>query len=324
MIKLRILSVLSIALLFFSCSDTDDVVPNAELTMPASFNLFVDENDGAGTLVKDLSNDVSTTAGTIIYSIVSQTVDGALRIDGSNLVVALVDGFNYEQDTIVEGTIKASVGDISKTATFVLNVNNEVDDIIEFLTTSKEDYKTLADNQWLEVTEAEYSALATGLKSVTVGALKDDYFTSTTSFTSNYTQSFITASDNSIIVNDMPANSYVFAFKFISSGNSNSGLKLKVSEVAPNKSLKDYGNSVSISNSNANKVHYFVMKSTSKLTAKGYSAIYTGTAGIKGRVTGKAVRYYYSGDIPTSSNMQGPTSNNVPSYQTLSTTSKQW
>lgn len=183
------------------------------------------------------------------------------------------------------------------------------------LTTSKQAYQNASDGNWVEVTKEEYGNLATTLNDVSKIATEDtDYLTDDSKISSN-NPSFTLANGNGV---DIPANSYVFAFRFYSKSDNHEGSKVKISSTDIKSGYSDLGGTLPTVDKGD---HFFVLKgNNTKIDNKGYLAIFFNSS-IGFNPNSKRI-VFSRGDNNT---LTSDYSNNSTFlYQGLSTTKKQW
>ncbi|MDB5226317.1 MAG: cadherin repeat protein [Bacteroidota bacterium] len=195
----------------------------------------------------------------------------------------------------------------------------ETDKIKLKLSTSQAAYIAVGTGNWIEITAAEYNALATGLNNVTrAGVTEADYTNVAVSSTSSSGLYTIAQDDGAT----MPTGSYLFAFKISINSGTNSGAKVKVSSTSVTTGYSDLG---SVLPTHSTGDHYFVLKgNTIATTATGYLAYtYAAAATINFKtIPGKGNYSYGTGDVNV---LPSSTTNDVVFLaQGLSTTVKQW
>ena len=183
------------------------------------------------------------------------------------------------------------------------------------LTTSLAAYSAAANDDWVQITQAEYDALAVGLGSVTEFGLADaDYTTVARTYLGDFTFGNTAAT--------MPANSYVFAFKYASNtANVPAGGKFQVSSTSPNSGYAQLGSTLPAHSPTADDAYFVIKGNTIQTTATGYAAIWTGSNVAYGPGGGTASDLvWFNGD-----GQPANTFTNGPAFlQGLSTTVQQW
>ena len=98
----------------------------SEVTLTANdFTGTVDENSANGTVIGMIDASITSGSGTIVYSVVNQSVDGAVSINANGqIAVANQSVFDYEAQTQITGTYRAAVGNIGDNASFTITINN--------------------------------------------------------------------------------------------------------------------------------------------------------------------------------------------------------
>lgn len=190
-----------------------------------------------------------------------------------------------------------------------------VDKIAAALNTSKPSYEAASNGTWVAITAAEYSALPAALSDVSRVGTSDSEYSSIIGNSNNFEWTIANSNGH-----DMPANSYLFAFKHESATDNVTGLKVKQSAVANDSAFVQIGTSLPTHNAGEN---YFVLKGNSNMVASvGYIAV-TKPINVLMKIvgTGSGGTYYFgSGDVDN----LGDGFIGTLKYQGLSTTSKQW
>jgi len=191
----------------------------------------------------------------------------------------------------------------------------DVVDIESVLSDSQTTFKAADDGDWIEITKAEYEALALELNEVTkVATEESDYLTDDDLIGSNG-PTYTLANGNGV---DIPANSYVFAFRFYSKSSNHTGTRVKISDTSLTSGYSNLGGVLPMVDTGD---HFFVLKgNNSKVENTGYLAyLFKGNVGYNDN--DKRI-LYTSGDA---SSLNSDSSNNSTFlYQGLSTTQKQW
>ena len=102
----------------------------SEITISVNdFTVTVDENIANGTVIGTVDASVTNSTGTLTYTIVNQSVNGALAINANTgeLTVADASAFDYETNTSITGTYKASTGTIEEEGSITINLNDVVE-----------------------------------------------------------------------------------------------------------------------------------------------------------------------------------------------------
>ncbi|OUS01458.1 hypothetical protein A9Q86_06660 [Flavobacteriales bacterium 33_180_T64] len=310
--KLTKILAFALILIGFACSNNDDDVENAGISVQ-DLILNFDENPTINNIVGNIQ---ATSNTPLSFSITSQTPSGALSINPSTgeLTVANAFAFDFETNPIINAVISISDSNTSTTSNATINLNN-LDDIASFLTTSEAAYVAAEDGNWIAVTEAEYNTLALRLNNVSKDATSDSEYNSEiiTTFSST---NFTLASDNG---HNIPNASYVFAFKYNAQAAGTINNKVLISDDTVSGTFSQLGN---VLPSSTTEDQFYVLKGNNNLTnATGYLGFYNSTEmGIK--IIDNTGNYAY-GNLEVM---------DLPSYfteayflyQSLSTTQKQW
>jgi len=201
------------------------------------------------------------------------------------------------------------------TVFILLGCNNDdgptVDMIAQNLTASLSSYENASANEWVEISESEYNVLASQLSNVSISGCSDAV----------YNQFAGSSQVHETIVNKtiltIPANNYLFAFKYRRFGGSSSETSPpRVKWSSHNASgFIDVGNGLPLIPNNEN---YFALKlSSNQATEDMYLGFY-GNKGISTTNTGES--YHGDGDVNSVTALW----NSTAQYQGLSTPQKQW
>lgn len=301
---------LSLIMLIAACNSDDPAPPSISAN---DFSTAIDENQTTGTALGSI--DATGTDGAITYSITSQTPNGALAIDATtgSLTVANENDFDFETNPTITANISVTGNTVTVDVTATVTLN-DIDDIEFFLSTSKGDYTAATGGDWVAITETEYNDLTMKLNNVSrVGTTESQY--TTTPGNSN-TTAWTIANDAGA---DVPANSYVFAFKYyLNSGTDITGFKVKQSETIDD-SYSDLGNSLPMHSGTGSSVYFVLKENSTQLNAQGYLAFYK-PSGVNMGLTSGQNYYFVEGDVNTGfTQFDG-----YLFYQGLSTTQKQW
>ena len=139
--SIAILSFLALTLLFTSCGNDDDTITtndqgnnDPDNTNPititiADFETTTEENPAVGTVIGTLEVTIENSEETPVFTIVSQTPEGAISIDGNTIIVENPTLFDFETNTEITGQIEANIGDVSSIADFSITIEDvfEVD-----------------------------------------------------------------------------------------------------------------------------------------------------------------------------------------------------
>ncbi|MEM0519543.1 cadherin repeat domain-containing protein [Aequorivita flava] len=120
------LLLISIFILFNSCSSDDETLSTITVNA-ADFFVTIEERPTAGQVLGTV--DGSTSQGSVSFSIIEQSVNGAFEIDASTgeLKVVNPDLFNFDTNPIITGTVKVSNGNIFENALVVIYLE-DIDD----------------------------------------------------------------------------------------------------------------------------------------------------------------------------------------------------
>ena len=295
-------------LLFTSCS-SDDSDSNGD---PSSnvISINIDEYPSSGTFLFTIN---SSLAGDLTYTITSQTSALAIIISNGELSVGDWLAYDYEENDRLLATVEVSNGTETETLEYEVNIN-DVDDIWAFLNTSRSNYESASNGQWVWITESEYNDLANYLAETTKSGAEDNDIFNNTSVT-NYSGNRTIANDNGVTI---PQGSYVFAFKYYSWINNVVSNKVKLSQGDSGGAYLDFGG---VLPEHDDEFNHFVLKGVnSQTTSEGYIGMYT--AGAVGVKSNSGSRYKWrNGDVD---NLDNATLGSVFLLQGLSTTLKQW
>ncbi len=89
--------------------------------------LAVLENSPKGTLIGEITATVANTEETPVFSITSQSLAGAVALEGSKMVIADASAFVYDTNKELTGEIQATVGGVTATATFTVLVDKLIE-----------------------------------------------------------------------------------------------------------------------------------------------------------------------------------------------------
>ncbi|MGY0391091.1 hypothetical protein ACW5R3_00855 [Bizionia sp. KMM 8389] len=312
---MNILKNLPLALItvaFFNCSSDDDL--NTTFTPSTNdYSITIDENPINGLLIGTIPS--STTSSTN-YTITSQSINNALRIDSSsgNLIVNDAYVFDFETSPLITATVKNLEN--NNITNVSINLNN-VDDIQSFLTTSKASYIATEDSSWVQITQTEYELLAERLNYVsTLGSTNNDYQTATATAIDNVTVTNVGGSPN------LPPNNYFFGFKYHAMSDNVVGARVKISVTDPLYGFLGWGRYLPEHDSGDN---YFVLKNdlAFPVSEDAYIAVYT--PGDIGHINSTADKTCYgtNGDS-TSIPADNISTGIIYLYQGLYTSQKQW
>lgn len=251
-----------------------------------------------------------------------QTVNSITFIDDRNLVVNVTVGAPLgDYDVTVDNGNDVTYTDLIQVV--------PLDNIRNNLTApNKLIYDALADNEWMEITQAEYNDLRDNMTSVDVVDI--DEITFTTAIDNDITQPGFTTSNfaSHSQVNTIPADSYLYAFKvkYSVAGSQGNSKRVKVG-TSNNSGFSDVGGTLPAHTVAGTLVNYFVLKGntiTTQPSLDSYLGIYTGVnPGVNVYsipLGGGNEIYYRSGNGSVLPNQYS----SAPCIQGLSTTDLQW
>ncbi|MDH7447304.1 hypothetical protein [Aquimarina sp. 2201CG14-23] len=202
------------------------------------------------------------------------------------------------------------------------NTDPQKDRIEAVLTVSKSKYTNAVEGQWILITEAEYNLLATEIMEVSKsGVLESEYNESSNIITTTSSPTTLTNETTHAI---MPANSYLFAFKYYAIDASDQpGLKIKQSNTSNTEGYSDVGDPLP-RHTASNQEVFFLLKGSNAPTNSGYLAIFKPAGLTIGRKSTTDNNTYFF-ELGDTSNTSDKTSTPLKLlYQGLSTTTKQW
>src|SRR5690554_5923473 len=248
------------------------------------------------------------------FSIHVNSSTGELKVANTTL-------FDFETNPVISATI--SILDLNYTTSATATINlNDLDDIASFLSTSKADYIAAADGEWVIVSEGEYNALASKLNHVSrAGTTENEYTNSSFPITESSSSGWVISNVTSA---NMPANSFVFAFKYhIYSGTNVSSSKVKQSSTSISDGYSDLGTALPLHAGNQENICFVLKGSNSMTTNEGYLAFYKAESTVMGKLQQElgSQTYYHPGDVNEGLTL---TTGIQALYQGLSTTQKQW
>ncbi len=89
--------------------------------------LVILEKSPKGTLIGEIAATVANSDETPVYSITSQSLAGAVALDGNKMVIADASAFVYDTNKELTGEIQATVGGVTATATFTVLVDKLIE-----------------------------------------------------------------------------------------------------------------------------------------------------------------------------------------------------
>lgn len=200
-----------------------------------------------------------------------------------------------------------------RTSFLEISINN-IDDIVAFLSASRDAYLAAQPGQWIKIMAFEYNDMANNLKNITrSGQTEGNYNFNGTTFSGSPDRSI--SQNNSASLN---SSEYLFAFKF-NCRDSGVDTRVKLSETAYTNGFVDVGSSLPFVEFGDN---YYVLRSNDSFVQnQGYLAIYCqGPLGYKS-VAGTS-HYAASGNANMISSLS--IGDQAYMYQGLSTNIKQW
>ncbi|MEL0456976.1 cadherin repeat domain-containing protein [Flavobacteriaceae bacterium SZ-1-7] len=308
---------LSIFILIASCSKDD----NSFKPSASNINETLDEYPTNGTTVGTVTTNLS---GTLIYSIVTESVPNAFSINSTTGLVTVKESSVFDFETAPTLTATVTVTNSSEVATSTVSVTlNNIDDIAYFLTTSKQDYLDASNNEWVKITEEEYNMLANVLNNVTKNgttAEQFDYSNSIFGVGLNGNSNITIANDNDVII---PQNSYCFAFKYYAANGPTANVSyVKMSETTSISGYENLGSELPIITITG--YHFFLLKGNNTPTTEvSYLGVFTNLS-LGYKIIDTPTDYYYSFSDATDLTTKGGTNSALIMYQGLSSTQKQW
>ncbi len=88
--------------------------------------LVILENSPKGTLIGEITATVANSEETPVYSITSQSLAGAVGIEGNKMVVNDPSAFDYDTNTKLTGEIQATIGSVTAAAAFTISLEEIV------------------------------------------------------------------------------------------------------------------------------------------------------------------------------------------------------
>lgn len=140
-----LLSFLLMFILFTSCDDkfTDDSADDeGQVTVTIeNFEITIDENPERDFILGTVT--ASTNTGSLSFSILSQSPEGALNIDSETgeLTVADPSLFEFDNNPTITATVEAQNGDVAEETTITIILN----EIQEEITVTIEDFEVIMD-----------------------------------------------------------------------------------------------------------------------------------------------------------------------------------
>lgn len=337
-VKLLLSTVFIAMLLITSCSKDDTVETETETEViieTFAFSIAVDENQEEDTSLGSVSASINT-EDSLSYILTSQSPSNALAINSltGELTVNETAAFDYETNSTITAIVEVEGNSVSETLNVAITLNDK-DDLEFLLSDSKADYVAASDGDWIQVTEEEYNDLALSLNDVSfLGTPNTEY----DSYTSGLSGTHEFSSANYIGAT-IPAEDYVFAFKFYLSNGSDiqkiSKAKSEVSvsiDASPVFKVKQstnitsgysvIGNDFPAMPAYTGTVYYILKGNSTNYNAESFLAFYKPSGFEMGFVSGTGY-YYYAGGANTTSLGSNKFTGTL-FYQGLSTSQKQW
>ncbi len=89
--------------------------------------LVILENSPKGTLIGEITATVANSEETPVYSITSQSLAGAVALEGNKMVIADASAFVYDTNKELTGEIQATVGGVTSTVAFTVLVDKLIE-----------------------------------------------------------------------------------------------------------------------------------------------------------------------------------------------------
>ncbi|UTW65818.1 cadherin repeat domain-containing protein [bacterium SCSIO 12643] len=130
--KKTILSIIFIGTVIIGCKK-EDINPSSnsggtgsEITISISdlSGLSIDENSPNGTVISSILATVENSNDQPVFTILNQNPNGAIQINGNDIIIADVSKFDYETNTQITGNIMATIGTVQDTANFTIAIND--------------------------------------------------------------------------------------------------------------------------------------------------------------------------------------------------------
>ncbi len=123
--KIRTALFISLLLIGFGCSEDEPTGPTITVDV-SDFSGSIDENPVNGASIGTVS--ATTNSGSVTFEIVSQTPAGAIDLDATSGALTVADAslFVAAINPTISGTVAATNGDVSETATFTITVNEVI------------------------------------------------------------------------------------------------------------------------------------------------------------------------------------------------------
>lgn len=134
------LTMIFLILIFIGCGKDDDsnIEDVVEISL-GDLNNSIRENSPTATLLGTFSAIVENTEETATYTLLSQSPEGAVRLNGNALVIANNALYDFETITEVTGQIQASVDDVTTIANFTISLTNVEEFVVSSLKNSQDE-----------------------------------------------------------------------------------------------------------------------------------------------------------------------------------------
>ncbi|WP_350285740.1 cadherin repeat domain-containing protein [uncultured Croceitalea sp.] len=299
------------AIILNSCSKDD----NQPFSL-SSVNVTITENPESGDLLGKVGEGNSSD---FTFSITSSSPPGAFKIDAQTgqMYVADKSLFDYEQFIQLSASISATNGTETTNGDFTVALEN-IDDILFYLNDAKQAYENANQNEWVEISAADYASLRDNLYQVSVNfAASEDYNTPDSEF------QFV---GNRTIENGerFPNNEYVFAIKYGSLGvDVINGAKIKINNSENCGSYTNLGTTLPIHEPG---LRHFVLKQNTVLMNGNERALTIYSPAAIAIAPGTSYSSYYSasGDQNQITCATSSLRSGVALFTSLGTSVKQW
>lgn len=313
--KTRIIVFVCIALTW-ACSK-DSTEDSSRITVEFS------EYPGRSSIIANLE---SSLGGEVTFSISSESVDGAFSVNRTSGLLVTWDplAFDYEVSPVVTGIVTATNGTESEDFEITVNILDE-DDIASFLTVSLASYQAANPGEWIEVTEEEFDDIANNLLEISyVGTPNGAYGSITFLTLPNQTYRYLFDRTIANQTPPMPANEYLFAFRYISGTASSNNTKVKVSLESNTAGFETVG--TPLPTHGENEVFFVLKGSEVQFSDPAYIGMFSeGRMGYNLENSTQGNCYIRIGDVSTiADSNSAEVLTKLVAYQGLSTPLKQW
>ncbi|TPN83345.1 BspA family leucine-rich repeat surface protein [Aquimarina algicola] len=124
--------------LFFSCSSDDDggtLLLDDPILMVSDLIEIIPENQEVAMVVAQFAVTQENLTTPLIFEILKVSRAGAVTVNNQGqLLVGDATAFDFERRETISGEIQVSSGDLVQTASFTLNLTDEVEDAVPFIT----------------------------------------------------------------------------------------------------------------------------------------------------------------------------------------------